>query len=51
VAAIGNEQNMGKKLLTEMNVTKDIARKFANLETFKALEQCVFTPNQKQQLE
>jgi len=42
---------LSKKLLSEMNVTKDMAQKFANPETFKALEKCVFAPNQEQQLE
>jgi len=34
-----------------MNVTKDMAQKFANPETYKALEQRVFAPQQEQQLE
>jgi len=42
---------LSKKLLSEMNVTKDMAQKFANPETYKALEQCVFAPNKEQQLE
>jgi len=42
---------LSKKLLSEMNVTKDMARKFAKPETFKALEQSVFKPKQEQQLE
>jgi len=42
---------LSKKLLTEMNVTKDMAQKFANPETYKALEKCVFAPAQEQQLE
>jgi hypothetical protein len=42
---------LSKKLLSEMNVTKDMARKFANPETYKALEQSVFAPKQEQQLE
>jgi len=40
-----------KKLLTEMNVTKDMAQKFANPETYKALEKCLFAPAQEQQIE
>jgi len=50
VASIGNEQNMGKKLLTEMNVTKDMAKKFASPETYKALEKGIFAlkPEQEQ---
>jgi len=42
---------LSKKLLSEMNVTKDMAQKFANPETYRALEQCVFAPKQEQQLE
>ena len=51
VAAVGNEQNMGKKLLTEMNVNRDMAQKFANPETYKKLEQGIFTQTQEQQLD
>jgi len=51
VAAVGNDQNMGKKLLTEMNVNKDMAQKFANPETFKKLEQNIFAQTQEQKLE
>jgi len=51
VAAIGDDHTLGKKLLTEMNVTKDMVRKFANPETFKTLEQGIFAPKQEQTLE
>jgi hypothetical protein len=51
VVAIGNEQNMGKKLLAEMNVTKDMAKKFANPETYKTLEKGIFAQKQDQKLE
>jgi len=47
VAAIGDDHTLGKKLLTEMQVTKDMARKYANPETFKALEQGIFASQQK----
>ena len=47
VAAIGDDHTLGKKLLSEMNVTKDMAKKYANSETYKALEQGIFTPQQK----
>jgi hypothetical protein len=47
VAALGDDYTLGKKLLSEMNVTKDTAQKFANPETFKALEQGIFAPQQK----
>jgi len=42
---------LSKKLLSEMNVTKDMAQKFANPETYKALEKCLFAPAQEQQFE
>ena len=49
IVAIGNDHTLEKKLLSEMNVTKDMAKKFANPETFKALEQGIFAqePAQK----
>jgi len=42
---------LSKKILSEMHVTKDMAQKFANPETYKALEQFVFAPKQEQRLE
>jgi hypothetical protein len=62
VLAFNNDENrkimtestmtfLSKKLLSEMNVTKDLAQKFASPETYKALEQFVFAPKQEQQLE
>jgi hypothetical protein len=48
VAAIGDDHALGKKLLSEMNVTKDIAKKYANPETFKTLEQGIFAQKQEQ---
>jgi len=51
VAVIGDDHALGKKLLTEMNVTKDMAKKFANPETFKTLEQGIFAQKQEQNLE
>jgi len=47
VAAIGDDHALGKKLLTEMNVTKDLAKKYANPKTYKTLEQGIFAPQQK----
>jgi hypothetical protein len=44
----GQDQNMGKKLLSEMNVTRDIAKKFANPETYKTLENGIFAQQQEQ---
>ena len=51
VAVVGNEQNLGKKLLSEMQVTKDMAKKFANPDTFKTLEKGIFAQKQEQKLE
>jgi len=51
VAVVGNEQNMGKKLLSEMKVDKDMAKKYANPETYKALEKGIFAQKQDQKLE
>jgi len=51
VVIVGNEQNLGKKLLSEMNVTKDMAQKFAKPETFKILEQSIFATKPVQNLE
>jgi len=51
VAAIGEDHALGKKLLTEMKVTKDMARKFANPETFKTLEKGMFAPQPEQKQE
>jgi hypothetical protein len=45
------DQNMGKKLLSEMNVTKDMAQKFAKPETYKALENGIFSQQQEQKRE
>jgi len=46
VAAIGDDYVLGKKLLTEMNINRDIAKKFANPETYKKLEQGIFKQTQ-----
>ena len=46
-AATGEERNMGKKLLSEMNVTKPMAKKYANAETYRALEKSVFAQKQE----
>jgi hypothetical protein len=51
VAAIGDNHILGKKLLTEMNVTKDTAKKYAKPETFKKLEQGIFAPKPEQKQE
>jgi len=51
VAAVGNEQNMGKKLLSEMNVDKNMAKKYATPETYKTLEKGIFAQKQDQKIE
>jgi len=51
VAAIGDDHALGKKLLTEMNVTRDMAKKYANPETYKTLEQGIFAQKTEQNLE
>jgi len=47
LAAIGDNHALGKKLLFETRVTKDMARKYAYPETYKTLEQGIFAPQQK----
>jgi len=44
---IGDDHELGAKLLTEMNVTKEMAREFAKAETYKKLEQGIFASNQE----
>jgi len=47
VVAVGDDHALGKKLLSEMQVDKYMAKKFANPITFKAMEQGIFAPQQK----
>ena len=51
VAAVGDDHALGKKLLTEMKVTKDMAEKFASPETVRKLEQGIFAPENSQTVE
>jgi hypothetical protein len=51
VAAIGDDYALGKKLLARMNVNRNTAKKYANPETFKALENGVFAQKREQKLE
>ena len=51
VAAIGDGYAFGKKLLSEMNVTKEMAKKYASPETYKILEQGIFAPRHEQKQE
>jgi hypothetical protein len=50
VAAIGDDYTLGKKLLSEMNVTRDTAKKYANPETYKALEKGIFLQEYKEEM-
>jgi len=51
VAALGDDYTLGKKLLTEMNVDINMAKKYSNPETFKKLEHGIFAQTQEQKLE
>jgi len=51
VAAIGDNHDLGKKLFTEMKVNKEMAKKYANPETFKTLEKGIFSPQAEQKQE
>jgi predicted amidophosphoribosyltransferase len=51
VAAIGSDYALGKKLLAKMNVNQNLAKKYANPETLKALESGIFAQKQGWKLE
>jgi hypothetical protein len=51
VAVVGDDKTLGKKLLSEMSVTRDMAKKFASPETYKALEKGIFAQQPEQKLE
>jgi hypothetical protein len=51
VKIVGDDHALGKKLLSEMKVTKDMAKKYAYPETYKELEKGIFAPQQEQKLE
>jgi len=51
VAAVGDDHALGKKLLAEMKVTKDMAKKYANPETYKTLKQGIFAQKKDQKIE
>jgi len=50
-AVVSSDKNLCKKLLSEMKVTKDMARKYSDPETYKTLEQTAFAPKISQKLE
>jgi hypothetical protein len=51
VAAVSGDKKMAVKLLSEMNVNRDTAKKFANPETYKTLEKGIFAQKPEQKLE
>jgi hypothetical protein len=51
VIAIDHERAIGKKLLSKMNVTKEMAQKYAKPETFATMEQGIFSQKAEQKLE
>jgi hypothetical protein len=51
VAAVGNDYTLGQKLLTEMKVSKKMAKEYASPETYKTLENGIFARKQEQKLE
>ena len=51
VAAVGDEYSLGKKLLLEMKVTKEMAQQYARPETYKTLEQGIFAQKQEHKLQ
>ena len=51
VAAVGGNRILGKKLLAEMKVDKEMAKKYAHPETYKTLEQGIFAQKQEHKLE
>ena len=51
LALVGGDKAMSNKILTQMNVTKDMAKKYASPETYRALERTVFAPKQEHAVE
>jgi len=50
-AIVSEDKSMANKLLTEMKVTKSMAKEYAKPETYKELEKTVFAPKIEQKLE
>lgn len=48
VAALGDNHTLGKKLLSEMGIEKEMVIKYANPKTYKKLEKGIFTQKQEQ---
>ena len=51
LSIVGGDKTMSNKILAQMNVTKDTAKKYADPETYRALERTVFAPKHEQKLE
>jgi hypothetical protein len=51
VVTVGNEKAMGKRLLGEMNVTKEMAKKYASPKTFEAMKLGVYAQERELKLE
>jgi len=51
VNSVGDEKVIGNKLLSDMKVTKEMAKKYADPETYKTMEKGIFAPNVEQKLE
>ena len=51
VTAISSDKLLGKQLFSEMKVTKEMAKQYANPETYKALVASIFTPKQEHKQE
>jgi hypothetical protein len=48
---VSEDKMLTKKLLSEMGITRDMAQKFANPETFKEMEQSVYARKNERSLE
>ena len=51
VAAVGGDRALAKRLLSEMKVTKAMAKKYAGPETYRGLEETVFAPRPERKLQ
>jgi len=51
VVIIDKEFEMGKKVMNQMKVTKEMAKKYANPKTFEAMEDGIFSQKNEQKLE
>jgi hypothetical protein len=51
VAAVGDDYALGKRLFSKMNISKKMAEKYANPETYKTLEKGIFAQKPEQKIE